>query len=375
MTARIDLEFITFINKEITLFYKIQYINKGRDIMNKILVLCLILMIAVISGCGMDDMTGNFAEEEDQGAVAIVNGEEISKGYFERQYNMISQRYTLYGIDFTKEQLLNDSFIPQLLLVQKAKDKGIEVTEEEVEEFVDAEMEKIQSQMTEEQLQEQLDKLNITFEQLREDNIHSYRTQLYIQRLLNETAWQRAEVTEEEVEDYYEENKDQFVIPAQVKASHILVEDEETAEDIVRKINKGKNFSELAEKFSTDTGSAPAGGDLGYFGKGQMVPEFEEAAFALDIGEVSDIVESQFGYHIIKVTDKAEESQAGFDEVKDSIKNQLLTEKRQKEEEKMISRLRTKADIEILLDQESEPSSASDEEQTEENTEPEIIIE
>lgn len=144
-------------------------------------------------------------------------------------------------------------------------------------------------------------------------------------------------VTDKEVEEYYKKNKEDF---DQVQASHILIqtvdengedlsdekkkEAKKTAEDILKKALEGADFAELAKKYSEDS-SAESGGDLGFFGKGQMVPEFEEAVFKLNKGEItSKLVETQYGYHIIKKTD--EKTQA-LDDVKDSLKEQLVTDK------------------------------------------------
>ncbi|WP_078429018.1 peptidylprolyl isomerase [Alkalihalobacterium alkalinitrilicum] len=115
------------------------------------------------------------------------------------------------------------------------------------------------------------------------------------------------------------ENIDESQI--EVEASHILVEDEETANEVLDKINAGEDFEELATEYSTDTGSAQRGGQLGYFGQGRMVPEFEETAFNLEIGEVSDLVESEFGYHIIKVTNKRVIVKS-YEEVMDELYNE-----------------------------------------------------
>lgn len=113
----------------------------------------------------------------------------------------------------------------------------------------------------------------------------------------------------------------------EIKASHILVADEATAKKVKDLLNQGQSFEDLAKQYSTDTGSKDKGGDLGYFGPGKMVPEFEAAAYKLKKGEVSDPVKSQYGYHIIKVTDIKELKP--FDEVKGTIKDQLVETKMQ----------------------------------------------
>ena len=143
------------------------------------------------------------------------------------------------------------------------------------------------------------------------------------------------------MQKYYDEHKKDYY-KDEVKASHILIstvddngkqlseakkkEAKKKAEEVLKKAKSGEEFSELAKEYSDDQGSAENGGDLGYFTKGQMVQPFEEAAFSLKPGEISGIVESQYGYHIIKVYDKIDE-QLPFNDVKDKIKNTLIEDK------------------------------------------------
>ncbi|PHA01458.1 peptidylprolyl isomerase [Bacillus pseudomycoides] len=126
----------------------------------------------------------------------------------------------------------------------------------------------------------------------------------------------RQTVTEKDVKARYKPD---------IRASQILVNDEETANDIKRQLNSGASFEELAKQYSEDTVSKANGGDLGYFGPGKMVPEFEEAAYKLNVGEISEPVKSSKGYHIIKLTDKKELKP--YDEVKDSIRKTIEDER------------------------------------------------
>ena len=148
-------------------------------------------------------------------------------------------------------------------------------------------------------------------------------------------------ISDEEMKKYYEEHKADYY-KDEVKASHILIstvddngkelseakkkEAKKKAEEVLKKAKSGEEFSELAKEYSDDPGSAAKGGDLGYFTKGQMVQPFEEAAFSLKSGEISGLVESEYGYHIIKVYDKIDK-QLTFDEVKDEIKKTLTEDK------------------------------------------------
>lgn len=134
------------------------------------------------------------------------------------------------------------------------------------------------------------------------------------------------EVTEEEVKKFYEENPQHFEKGATVSAKHILVKDEEKCQQILEEIAAGKVFEEAAQQYSTCP-SGQKGGDLGSFGKGQMVKEFEEAAFAAEIGQVVGPVQTQFGYHLIKVEAKNEATVAPFEDVKEQIRRNLLSQK------------------------------------------------
>ncbi|WP_428909391.1 peptidylprolyl isomerase [Niallia sp. Krafla_26] len=124
-----------------------------------------------------------------------------------------------------------------------------------------------------------------------------------------------SDIKEADVKKYYEEE-----YRPDIKARHILVEDEETAKEVKSKLDAGEKFEDLAKEYSKD-GTAEKGGDLGWFGPGAMVPEFEEAAYALDVNEISEPVQSQFGFHIIQVTEKKEKEP--YEEVKDEMKTEL----------------------------------------------------
>jgi len=134
-------------------------------------------------------------------------------------------------------------------------------------------------------------------------------------------------VTEEEIRARYDKEIASAPPVTEVRASHILVDTEEKAKEIIQKLDAGGDFAALAKENSKD-GSANDGGDLGYFGPGRMVPEFEKAAFALEVGAYTkQPVQSQFGWHVIKVTDKRQQPPPAYDQVKDQVKSAILTEK------------------------------------------------
>ncbi len=177
------------------------------------------------------------------------------------------------------------------------------------------------------------------------DKIKEFEKMTLVSLVLKKEIEDKSVVDDSELKAFFDQNADKFTIGTQLKASHILVETEKEAKDIHARIKKGEGFSELAKKFSKDKGSAEKGGDLGYFGRGKMVPEFERAAISLKPGEVSEPVQTRFGYHIIKLTDIKQGEQANFEQSKESIRRQLIAEKRKRLFDSYVENLRAKSKI------------------------------
>ncbi len=157
-------------------------------------------------------------------------------------------------------------------------------------------------------------------------------------------------ISDKEIEDYYNENKDKFVSPPTVNASHILVDSEEKAKEIYEKIEKGEiSFEDAAKEYSSCP-SKENGGSLGDFGKGQMVPEFDSAVFAMAIGEVTkEPVQTQFGYHLIRLNSKNEGETMALEAIKDRLGQQLLTQKQQKAYESRVNQLKILYPVDMAL--------------------------
>ena len=184
---------------------------------------------------------------------------------------------------------------------------------------------------------------------------------IYIKTFVESQIYTGISVTDQEKRDEYEKRKDQLNIPDSVRASHILIKVEPGASDEVKKAAmekieelrkqaiSGGDFAVLARDNSED-GSASRGGDLGYFKKGMMVKPFEDTAFALEKGQISKVVETQFGYHIMKLTDKKSARTLTFEEVEGDVQNFLLNTRRQAALSKFVEELKSKARIEILID-------------------------
>jgi peptidyl-prolyl cis-trans isomerase C len=186
------------------------------------------------------------------------------------------------------------------------------------------------------------------------------RNDITVNKLMQAEASNATLVGEQEAREFYEKNPDKFKQPEQVRASHIFKRVPQGAdpatkakirgslEPVLKLVKSGGDFAELAKKNSED-GSAQAGGDLNYFGPGQMVPEFEKVAFQMKPGETSGIVESQFGFHIIKVTDRRPGRTVPFEEVKEQIANFLKQQRQQEKTNALIEQLKAKSRIEILI--------------------------
>ncbi|MFT4417016.1 peptidylprolyl isomerase [Fredinandcohnia humi] len=258
--------------------------------------------------------------------VASVGGEEINR---DELYTSLEQ---FYGA-----QVLETMITDKIVELESKKEK-ITVTDEELQEEMQA---LIDSYGGEEAFTTAIEASGATRADV-EDDVTLY---IKTKKLLEP----RIEITDEELKTYFEENKASFAQPEQVQASHILVEEEATAKEVAEKLVNGEDFAELAKEYSTDTANAPTGGDLGYFGKGEMVKEFEDVAFSLEINEISDPVKTEHGYHIIKVVDKKEAVEAKYEDNKESIRETIFNQKIQTEYTTWISEKTEEYEIERKL--------------------------
>ena len=290
----------------------------------KILLLALAASL-VLTGC-------NTSNED---IVAVVNGTKITKSDFEKTALKVGKEYEMIfgeeiwtsevegGKTFKEEfdnEILN-VMISQEIVNQQAEKENITVTDEEVANEMSSYMQMI----------ENVDEYNKFMEEngIDEEFLKNHFRQTLIFDKYRNKIMSETEITENDLRDYYNTHIDEYK-KEEIKASHILIttlndmgeplSEEETAkkeseaQDILARIKQGEDFEALAKEYSDDKASASNGGDLGYFAKGVMVPEFEEAAFKLEKGQVSDVVKSSFGYHIIKVDDKREEITSYEDE-------------------------------------------------------------
>jgi len=185
-----------------------------------------------------------------------------------------------------------------------------------------------------------------------------------VTELFEKEIMAKAKVSDQEMKDYYDKHKEEFTPTTQIKASHILVKTEDEAKTVLERLKKGEKFGDIAKAVSIDPGSAKNGGDLGYFSKGQMVPEFEKAAANLKVGDISLPVRTQFGYHIIKVTDKKKGAPLEFDKIRDMIAQKLSGEKQKEAFEQYIAELKKNYKVEINKDALAKTSAGPDKKET-----------
>ncbi len=174
--------------------------------------------------------------------------------------------------------------------------------------------------------------------------VDEFKKMTLVSMVLKKEVEEKALLGENDARQFFDSNEDKFTIGSKIRASHILVGTEKEAQDILDRLNKGESFKALA-KLSKDTGSAEKGGDLGFFSRGQMVPEFEQAALSLKPGELSKPVRTRFGYHIIKLAEIQKGDPASFEQSKESIQKQLLGEKRKKAFDSFVDKLKAEMKI------------------------------
>lgn len=274
----------------------------------------LILCAFALSACQNSSTPTNKVEGKKEGQVlAEINGGSITTGDFSRELkNLPEYLKAMADTPEGRKEMLDTMVIRELILQQAAKDgldKGADI----------------------------------------EEKLQDLKKRIIVEAFLKKKVETESNVSDADMQKFYEQNKDKFKTGEQLKASHILVKTEKEAKELLAKIKAGGNFEELAKKSSVDS-SASKGGDLGWFGKGSMVPAFEKAAMALKDGQISEIVKSDFGYHIIKLTGKRAAGVRPLEEVKDQIKGAIMPSKQQEVFKKIKEELKKSAKITIKED-------------------------
>ena len=267
-------------------------------------VLGLALLLAAFSACS-DKPEDSFK------ALAIVNGKEITAGEFDLRWSQLPEfaRKTYAGPAGRKKFL--EELITRELLLQEARKRGLDR------------------------------------DRALAERVERFKERSVLDNLMREEVDSRVTVTLEEIKAYYAANPGSFTASDDLRASHILLKTEEEALDAKKRLDQGEDFAALARKVSLDLATRYKGGDLGSVKKGQTVPQFEKTLLALKVGETSHPVTTQFGWHIIKLNDRAAGAPLSFEDAKDQVKEQIQVEKKRKRFDELVASLRAKAKLRV----------------------------
>jgi len=268
------------------------------------IALLMILPLAVLAGCGREPSA-------DDRTLVTVADKPITLKDFKKKISKLPKHYQAVA-EKNKKNLLDDMIVESLFL-EDAVRKGLDKDEEIKDILVEA------------------------------------RKKIIIAKFVKTEVDDKVRVSQDEIKAFYDEHKDEFKVPEMWRASHILVASEGEAKDVLVELSKGGNFEDIARAKSIDATSS-RGGDVGYFRKGQVVPEFENVCLGLNVGQTSAIVHTQFGYHIIKLTDKKSEALEPYESAGPKIENVLKLKKRNELFDKLVISLKEKYRVRVEED-------------------------
>lgn len=290
---------------------------------------------SMVAFCASLGFAAQSAKQGDK--VAVVNGVPITKTSFDREMGRIEQQAAMSGQKLDpakmaemKKRVLN-GLIDRELLYQESQKLGVRISDSAVNERMAALKKRFPNEAD---FNKALEQMNLSEADLKTQ----FTEDMAVKEFIDQKLSPKVKVTDADIKTFYDDNPKYFKMPERVRASHILIKVDPKAtpaekakaraklEKIQARIKKGEDFATLAKEYS-DCPSSARGGDLDYFPRGKMVGPFEDAAFSLKKGQVSDIVETQFGYHLIKVTDKKPAGVVPLAEVKEKIKKYLTQEK------------------------------------------------
>ncbi|ROR01634.1 peptidylprolyl isomerase [Desulfosoma caldarium] len=322
----------------------------ARSVQNVLMATALISLL----GAGVA-LSAESTTDTDKKPAATVNGKVITRAQFDRQMNGVRQRLLQSGQLLSDVELRDiktrvlESLIDRELLYQESQKRGIKGDAK----AVDSQLAQFKQRFESPQAYEQaLKSMNLTENTIRQELLKNSA----IDQLVQYRITKGITVSDEETKAFYKDRHELFEKPERVHARHILVsvkpdataEDKKAArkkiDDLKARLSKGEDFATLAESQS-DCPSKERGGDLGFFARGQMVKPFEEAAFALEPGAVSDVVETDFGYHLIQVVEKKPQETMSYEEAQPAISEHLQKQKAQQKVEEFLTQAKKDAKI------------------------------
>jgi len=281
--------------------------------------------------------------------LAKVNGRFVSQRQFDDMALLYKQQTKTQEINEAERRVIFDQIIDNFLLLEEANKRKINVDDE----FVNQNISAIKKEFgNDETFNKELEKYNISFDEFK----NNIKETLIIQKFTEEESKRNVKITVDMLENYYEEHKESLIAPEMVRARHILIGKKqagsmekavEKAEELLKEINNGADFAETAKK-NSDCPSSEKGGDLGIFGRKQMVPEFDELAFSLKVGDIGGPVKTTFGAHLIRVDEKLAERNISYKEAQPYIEKIIYQRESQKIMKAIADELRKTAEIEIF---------------------------
>ncbi len=295
------------------------------------------------------------AADAPAGQIAMVDDTVVMRQDLDREMKLVSLKLARQGRPVNAEQLkqyegdIRETLINRTLLLKKSQSMGIDVNDS----LVAKALEEFKAAFKDEKgYQDALTQMGFSEEMLKDQ----MKNGLTIKTLIDKEVIKNVSVSDQQIRAYYDDNPSFFLRPEQVKASHILIQVPKNADEAKKakalatiqalktRIDNGENFATLAMEYSEGP-SKTKGGDLGFFGRKQMVPPFSEAAFTLQPGQTSDAVLTRFGYHLIRVTERQAEQTMAFNDVKEAISGRLRQEKEGKKVDAYLKILKEHADV------------------------------
>jgi peptidyl-prolyl cis-trans isomerase C len=276
----------------------------------------------------------------DPSVIATVNGEMIARSDFEQELSRDLHSSSTPSPDQTElmKRALLDTMVERTLLLQAARANNVTVTAEEVDRGVL----RISADYPAERFNEALAQGHLSLAELK----HKTAALLTIEKLFQSHVYPRVAVTEEEIRRYFAEHEPEFEEPEQVRAAQIVVKELDEAKRIQAQLRAGKKFADLARKYSLSA-DAKVGGDLGFFPRGVMPPQFDEVAFNLGVNQTSDVVATDYGFHLFKILAKRPGRKRDLTEVRREVEERLLEERRAQAQGEFLKALKDKADIRV----------------------------